>query len=301
MQNLKKLTLSSRREISRFLSKINAPEPSDFNFLSLYTYNTQNDTIFSITPASLFVVARDYISSQSVLTAYSKSPDQKFIDELMFVSRRLRLKPMCHLVPEYTISKIKLKNLRNIKIREDEDNYDYVLSVEDLASLKGNKFSNKRNMINRFRKDYSDYETKQLDIESRKTREEMKKIFKGWAMGKNKSAADIAHEYMPISRLFRSRKYFKTINIGLFAEDRLVGFAVAERINPEYSIFHFVKTLPGFRGASDFLYHELGKNLRDSKCKYLNIEQDLGLRGLKHAKSQWNPVMFIKKYSIELT
>jgi len=57
-------------------------------------------------------------------------------------------------------------NRRLIKfiIDEDHDNHDYVLSVEELAEYKGNKFHDKRNLVNKFNRLYPNYTIKLLDL-----------------------------------------------------------------------------------------------------------------------------------------
>ena len=41
-----------------------------------------------------------------------------------------------------------LEKFDGLEIIEDRDNHDYILSVTDLATLKGNKFYDKRNLVN---------------------------------------------------------------------------------------------------------------------------------------------------------
>ncbi|MEI8166967.1 MAG: phosphatidylglycerol lysyltransferase domain-containing protein, partial [Chloroflexales bacterium] len=54
-------------------------------------------------------------------------------------------------------------------------------------------------------------------------------------------------------------------------------------------IGHFLKYNPTIRGASEIVIWELAKSLYGT-YRYVNLEQDMGIPGLRHFKSSYRPV-----------
>ena len=67
-----------------------------------------------------------------------------------------------------------------------------------------------------------------------------------------------------------------------------------------YFIGHFEKADPKVEGLYQYLKHAVALNLSERGVKYMNIEQDLGVEGLRHAKMGSHPVHFLKKYTVSL-
>ena len=77
-----------------------------------------------------------------------------------------------------------------------------------------------------------------------------------------------------------------------------LGFIIAEPVGRKYAVVHFAKSNPKYKEVYVFLNNSLAKHLWNMGYQYMNIEQDLGIPGLKYAKQQWNPIKYLKKYFI---
>jgi hypothetical protein len=53
-----------------------------------------------------------------------------------------------------------------------------------------------------------------------------------------------------------------------------------------------------YKGVYSFLVSESARQLLKKGKKYTNIEQDLGLPGLRQAKRSYAPAVMLKKYTI---
>ena|SRR2546425_11671494 len=84
---------------------------------------------------------------------------------------------------------------------------------------------------------------------------------------------------------------------GLFDGSRLIGFSIQEQVHNGYVIGHFGKAAKNYVGLNQFLENECAKICAQGST-YLNNEQDLGIEGLRRAKSLWRPLFFLKKYTI---
>ncbi|MCP3898465.1 MAG: DUF2156 domain-containing protein, partial [Desulfobacteraceae bacterium] len=60
---------------------------------------------------------------------------------------------------------------------------------------------------------------------------------------------------------------------------------------------HFEKADVNFKGTAQVINQETAKYLQ-KKCRYLNKEQDLGIKGLRQAKMSYYPEMLFEPYGL---
>ena len=88
------------------------------------------------------------------------------------------------------------------------------------------------------------------------------------------------------------------VSIGVFYDDKLIAFTINELVSRDYCICHFMKGDNSFKGVYSYLVGETSKILLTTGRKYINFEQDLGLPNLRQSKKTFEPVGFLKKYTI---
>lgn len=292
---VKRVTISDQETITRIVKKY--PPYSDFNFVSLFTYNTTDEVMFSILHDNLIIQFSDYITHTPFLSFLGENNIDETITMLLVYAKQQGITEKLGLIPEFIVTH-PLLTQKNYVIAEDTDNTDYVLSVAELATLKSKKYDNKRHLINRFLHETPQYTIIPLDLTDIVTQSQMSHLFHIWAEQTNKTEEEYIYEQTLIHRLIASAHAFSLISLGLYTNNRLIGYAIAEQVNTTDAIFHFVKGNYLYKGVFEMLYMSLAKILQEKGCIYLNIEQDLGISGLKHTKQQWNPVFLLKKYTI---
>ena len=172
----------------------------------------------------------------------------------------------------------------------DRNNSDYLYLLSDLRSLAGKKYDGKRNFVKRMQA--QNPVVKPLDVSMAEDCIRIQELWLETLQG-NPTAKDES------TSLTKAMQYFDVLplqGIGVFIEDKMVGFAIGEPLNDDTFIEHFEKALPGYTGLYPFLTNEFAKTVPE-KYIYLNREQDLGLEGLRKAKESWNPVGLQKKYT----
>ncbi len=290
-----KLHLDQQKNIETYVSKY--PPYSDYNFTSLWTYNTEEIIETSLLNNNLVVKFQDYITNDPFFSLLGTNQIVKTADQLLALSMSEGFKPLLKLVPEVVIRNNDDLQ-RRFNVQEDTDNHDYILSTEELARLVGGKYYDKRNLINRFWKNYPKAEVRELNLIDIKTQAEMNSLFLHWAEQAKRSKDDIATEWKAIERLLQSLDYFKIYGIGIFNENKLIGFSTHETSHDKYGIVSFQKADRSFDGVYSVLTQEIAKHLNGLGYQYINFEQDLGIEGLKKAKQLWRPVHYLKKYTI---
>ena len=102
-----------------------------------------------------------------------------------------------------------------------------------------------------------------------------------------------------IQRLLKDSDYFELVVIGIFFCNKLVGFTISDAVDTEYAMLSFAKGNQDYFGIYQVLFKQTAMEFKKRGLKYINIEQDLGIPGLKFSKQQWNPIKYLKKYLIK--
>lgn len=289
------LKLQNKEEIEQ-ITKI-FPPYSDYNFTSLWSFNIENDIEISLLNENFVVKFRDYISNQPFYSFLGKNDVKNTISILLKFLKGKNLPPILKLIPEIDIIEDREK-LSSCLILEDRDNFDYIYAAEDMAALCGSKYEKKRNKVNKFRREYPSAKTVLIDLKKKTVYKELFDVFSLWELRKKKQKDDTIHELTAIKRLLDASHIFELVCLGIYFEGSLKAFSITEVISDKYGIFHFVKGDPYYTGIFEFLYTSTAKELQKRGCVYINREQDLGISGLREAKSSWQPVNFLKKYTI---
>ena len=184
-----------------------------------------------------------------------------------------------------------------VHLEEDRAQWDYVYSVPELIALKGNKFHRKKNLFNQFKKSYT-YEYRPMDMECIEETLEMQHEWVEWQELKDSSA--LTAENQAIERILTSWDSFPGLMGGaLHIDGTMVAYTVAEALSKDTVVIHFEKGKPNFRGIYQAINQMFLEN-QASSFLYVNREQDLDDPGLRKAKLSYNPVEFLKKYTVKI-
>jgi uncharacterized protein len=292
--NFKNLELNDKEEFENFTKKF---EPfSDYNFLSLWAYNTEKDTRISILSNNLVLRFRDYITNEPFYSFLGKDEALNTINELLELSKKEGFKEELKLIPEANIEALSDSDYLNIL--EDRDSFDYILSIDDLSQLNGDKFHTHKNFVNRFNKTHGSCHLATLNLLDPVIHDQILNVFYTWELKRKKSRDETVHELSAIQRILRDANKFNNITLGVYDREILIGFIIASLEQMDYAISHFAKADMDYQGIFYFMYHNLAIELKEYGYKYLNNEQDMGIPGLRKSKEQWNPSHYLKKYII---
>lgn len=288
----KKLELGDRPFIEVITKK--HPPYSDFTFTSLYIWNTDGGTQVSILNNCLILKMKDYTSSKVVLTLLGDDFNSKMMNSLLLYV--LKEKVTIKLIPEVILHK---ENMLNY-FKEDPDQHDYIYSITDVISLEGSKYKKKRNMCKRFARAY-EYQLCEIDLEKKQNQEDVLELFTRWQVSKGRLAIEVEGELAALRNLLSITHSLSLLALGVYINNKLEGVTISELLHNKYSVIHFQKYNSPYLGLTEYLFVETLKKLLDYGAENLNYEQDLGIVGLRKAKTLWRPAMYLKKYSVEST
>lgn len=207
--------------------------------------------------------------------------------------------PELILVPEPVI--YALKNPTRFIYKEDIDNFDYVVSTEEMATLKGGRNQTKRELFKLFSKKYPSVKLEAIDLKNEIIQKKIKYLYNIWYKNSGRPNNTLDHEYKAVRELFTISDKLDILTHGLFHNKKLIAFSVVGLVNKPYAINYYIKTDLRYRGISVSFNKLIGIELLNLGFKYLNLEADLGIPGLKKSKQLRHPVEFLKKYSIRLS
>lgn len=285
-------------EIERCVSRFRSY--SDYNFSSLWSYNTKEMIEISLLYDNLVVKFTDYLTGNQFISFIGNNKLPATLDDLFLYLEKEGLPNSLKLIPEEVIEGMK-DFAHGFTVREDEENHDYILSVENLVSLSGNKLRGKRNFLNRFRKQYPSVTIVHLDLSNTSVQEEIMRLFSVWQNNKQASDEDTKIEQTAIKRLLEITNNSNCFGIGFYDKNKLICFSINEITHDGYGLIHFEKADTDYVGIYTAMKHEIARFLEQRGVSFINYEQNLGIPSLRKAKESYQPVKFFKKFTISKT
>lgn len=294
---MKKLELSDREDIEAIITKF--PPYSDYNFVSMWSYDTDNLLEVAELYGNLILKFQDYIDLSLFYTFLGTNHASLTAKELLQVSQENGMKAGLKLIPHSSVAAI--GEDPSLEITEDRDDFDYVIDAQKFSEMPGRTYHSRRKEIGKFTTLYGEQaEFAEVPTVDPSLQREMLALFEYWISAYDKTPEESAHEYKALTKLFSSADAFSLHTYTLRVAGKLVGFIVTECVHEAHAVLQFGKWDHGYRGAGEYLQHRTIRALKDLGALMINYEQDLGIPGLRQAKSLTYPDHFLKKYQITL-
>lgn len=291
----KKLDLEDKEFMQEYVREF--PPYSDFNFVSLYSYNTLDSAEISLLNNNLVIKFSDYTTNEFFCTFIGRDTIIETVRTLLNYAESNNLLPKLQLIP-HAIAEELIKVNDDFFITEDIDNFDYVLSTDDISNLIGNKYGPKRNFVNRFKRLYPEQKTIPIDLADEDIQRQIIELFYFWEKKNNKRREETETELIAIKRLLAACNHFELLPFGVYYNNELIAFSIEEVVHKGYGMIHFEKANTDFIGIYQYLKNRTALEFKEKNVHYINYEQDLGIEGLRKAKLSWYPIHYLKKYII---
>jgi hypothetical protein len=284
--------LLSKDVIDDFLSR-HPLEASEYTFTNMFAFRTTYNFRISRMEDNL-ILLRDS-EPVSIFCPIGGSMIPEALHELFDYLRKRNEDPCLERVPESFI-RSNVKEVDDFIFEEERDQFDYVYNVKELIELKGNRFHDKKNHVNNFRKHYAySYQSLTPDLIG-----ECLAFEDYWC--RIKECGKVPGLHKERCAILEMLNNFGSLHIrgGIIRIDnRVAALALGEKMLQDTFVIHVEKANPDIPGLyqvinQEFLMHEA----RD--CTFVNREQDLGIPGMRKAKLSYNPVKFIMKYRVKI-
>ncbi len=292
----KKLEIDDREALIEFTSKF--PDYTEFNFSYMFLWDLREPLSFSFLNGNLVVRFIDISSGKPFLCLLGDNMIDETMDVLLEYAEIHGCGSTLQNIPEAVIQSIKNKD--RFSVVEDARYHDYVLSIHEIAHMKGSKFVKKRNLVHVFSENEGHHTTsRELDLSSVAVRNELHAVLRKWHDTYDRSEhSDIEYEFQAIERAINHHKRLGLRCFGTYIADELESFTIFEIVDTKTVIVHFDKANTAFRGLSEHHKHTLSKHLVKEHMEIINYQDDMGIDELRQSKQSYRPIGFLRKYQV---
>lgn len=295
--NFKNIEISDKTDVEKITSQF-APY-SDFDFYSLWSWDVQGIMEISDLNNNLIVKFTDYVSGDFFYSFIGTNKVKETVHELLELSKKEGLKLKLKLIPESVAKELDQKKF---KLIESLDHFDYLASVEKLMPHDGTerKLSSRRRLIKKY-KENNTIEIKEINIWDKEIENKIRDVYIRWEIQMQQGLQDVEHLREALNRFFMIPPQNNIKSFGVFLENELIGYSINSVYDNGYAVGHFQQgDVTKFSGIYALLMHETAPFFNSYGCKFINLEQDLGIMGLRNWKTSMRPVGYLKKFEIEL-
>jgi hypothetical protein len=290
------IDLSCRDDVNSFLS-LASLEASEYTFTNLFAFRFAYKFRISRLMDNLLILKTKEPTAFYCPVGSSMNKDvlQEIIDYQRQISGNACTSemPCMERVPDSLVKKYSCSN-PDLFFMEDRDQFDYIYNIRELIELKGRKFHDKRNHVNRFRKQYV-YEYLHITHD---LIDECLEFEEYWCEVRECGKyPGLERERCAILEMLNNFQYLGIRGGAIRMDGRIAAIALGEKILPDTLVVHVEKANPDIPGLYQIINQEFLMHNSEG-CEYVNREQDLGVEGLRKAKMSYHPVRFVKKYKM---
>jgi uncharacterized protein len=188
-------------------------------------------------------------------------------------------------------------------VYEESEFEDYIYRTEDLAELKGNRYSKKRNLINQFEKEYLKHDRIAIEPITHDKADECIEFLEKWCEERGcddiDKREDLACEKIAALHAIGNIDHLEMSGILVRVDNIVSAFGIASHLTDSIGVLHFEKAFAAIKGLYQYFDRECARQLF-KKYAYINKESDMGIPGLAKAKKSYYPVMREKAYKLVL-
>ncbi len=261
-------------------------------------FSAANNILWSELYKGEFIIAEDMLLFchtkngiiEQITFPIGKQDEKKAFDAMAAYFNENNRPFYMYLVEREMFEKIDAWYPGKYKIEYQRDEADYLYEWETLAYLKGKKLHGKRNHINRFLENYPDYKYELIDDENYK---ECIELTRSWK--ENNEVDDTAAYETDILKFALKNREVLGLNGALIrVNNRVIAFTLGEPLKEDTYVVHFEKAYADVQGAYAMINREFVRRSLKG-YRYINREEDMGIPGLRHAKTSYQPVRLVEK------
>ncbi|MEG1447795.1 MAG: phosphatidylglycerol lysyltransferase domain-containing protein [Oscillospiraceae bacterium] len=288
--NFRKIELSDKSWVDELL-KYSDFKGSEYCFAN--NFNWRNVYNIEIARYKDYGVLRNNGREKNFLFPFGKGNLKEVIEELLEICKEDNIPfGMFGICGE---EKVKLEETFPdfFEFEEQRDYEDYIYLSEKLIDLSGKKLHSKRNHINYFLSEHSDWQYEEITKENMQDAIDMS--INWCSLNDVEESKDKKEEIESVKSAF---KHFEELGLkgGLIRLDgEVIAYSIGERLSSDTFIVHIEKAYSQIRGA----YPLINQQFVLHNCKdflYVNREEDTGDLGLRKAKLSYKPEILLTKY-----
>ncbi len=203
-----------------------------------------------------------------IICRWGKAPDYKYslpigkgnfkkaVEEIISDAKFFGIKPIIYGVTSYYKNLLDEYFPDKFDYTYDDGDFDYIYSVEKMASLSGKKYHGKRNHITNFKKNYPDWSFETIDSSNIN---ECIALHSNW-INTHEDDSDYSFEFEAVLTAFENYDKLGFVGGILKVDGKAIAYTMGERHSEELFVTHFEKAPPEIQGAYPIINQEFTKN-----------------------------------------
>lgn len=265
------------------------------NVVDMWSYRSGPNHCLKVGDTIVYKL-NDYNDDSTYVTLLGRHSTKEAV-QLLCKEKGARKRVTLKCVPEQTLRSLGHWNAI-VDTYEDFDNHDYIFSVDSLIYFNSPELQKKYPIYQKLVRKHPSLQIKVLNHTKTADRRRVYAVFKRWVAQTN--AADWKKEYLALKRSL-TLKGTNLLCLGVFDGRKLIGYTVNEAEGTGYYQAFFGKGDRLYPGIGLLLEHETAKYMHEHYgSKYMNLQPDQGLEGLRHYKTSLGPLRHLKKYIVTI-
>lgn len=268
----------------------------EYSFTSLYIWKDACDIQYTIYKETLILKKKDFNGNYHFMQpiGYTKENLIEIIETLKAYRKENHMRYLFKDLEEGFIAELNffLNGKKELCIKEDRDNFDYLYEAQKLMSFSGKKLHSKKNHYNSFIKTYN-YEV--VEIKDEKVIEDVILAAEKWYEETEEKDCKLFYELLAIKDIVNNMSFLNLNGIAVYVDGMVAAFSIGESLNGKLAVIHIEKADKNING----IYSFIAKTLIDTcfkNAEIVNREQDLGIDGLRKSKMSYYPLKLEKKF-----
>jgi len=290
------VTIEDKEVIQFYFNKVSYGN-CDFSFSNIFSWRNTYNTTFAVKNDFLFFRFKPVDELPGYLFPVGDG-DLKTAIELIMQDANERASEFClYAVTQKMFNLLEAMMPERFVYEKDRDWYEYIYSPQDLITLVGKKYQQKRNHINKFKRTY---EWEYLPI-TRDIIPDCIELYQHWCAenGGCNSEQSLIAEGIATRNAFDNFEKLGLIGGALRINGEILAYSYGQPLTNKTFGVHAEKCLYEIDGGFTMINREFAEH-NCADYTYINREEDLGLESLRQAKMSYHPIMLLEKGVVTL-
>ena len=267
---------------------------SDYNFTHMNIWKTAFRLSYTLVHGNLVVKGEDPISKEKYIympmgIGNLHASIETMKQEFGRYNNPLIIKA---LTPKM-VSEVNSKNTHHFNFTINRNEFEYIYKIKQIAEYSDKKLRRKRESCKHFENhhifEFVKYEEKHYPL--------VLDLIEKWHHDRDDDGLIVKSEKEGILKILNHFDILACEGFVLMISGEVVGFIIAEPLTTDILVIHYEKGIRSYKGVYDVLKRNVARYYQ-SRFKYISLEEDMGIKGLRIAKELYRPNHLITKGTI---
>lgn len=271
---------------------------SDMGFTQLYAWQNKFHNHYRIINGYLCILYRRDNGEYSCYAPLGHYEKQRYNETILLLKEdfdKAGIPFRFDFVPEDWLPRFGMLEGYEVSTGCNEDFSDYLYRSEEFLDLKGKINEQKRYLVRYFTNHY-DYRYESLTGDNL---DQGRKVAEQWCVGRDCGECYWGCEKEAIFRILDHWDTFECRGALVCVDGEPKAFMIGEQIRCDMVVSHFQKADRRLKGLYAFISNQF--YLREYPgIPYINLQEDMGIPGLRESKMWYRPCKMVRKYTVTL-